>query len=109
MTMGKNRFMRILVMFDLPSIRADQRREYRIFRKWLIKEGFIMMQESIYSKLSLNMNSANLIIKNVKDRKTTEGIIQTLVISERQFNNIEFIVGTPQKEIIDSTERVVII
>ena len=46
--------MRILVFFDLPTETSKDRKIYSKFRKFLIKEGFIMMQESVYSKLALN-------------------------------------------------------
>ena len=62
------RFMRILVFFDLPTETADERKSYRKFRKLLITNGFIMMQESVYCRMVLNgsaMNSvADLIEKN---------------------------------------------
>lgn len=45
------RFMRIFVFFDLPMDSLEEKREYRKFRKALIKNGFIMMQESVYCKL----------------------------------------------------------
>ena len=48
------RFMRILVFFDLPSVTSEEKREYLKFRKMLVKSGFLMMQESVYSKLALN-------------------------------------------------------
>ena len=39
--------MRIIVMFDLPVMSAHDRREYSKFRKYLIKNGFLMLQESV--------------------------------------------------------------
>lgn len=48
------RFMRMLVMFDLPTETAEDRRNYRIFHKTLIKNGFFMMQESVYTRMVLN-------------------------------------------------------
>ena len=48
------RYMRVIVMFDLPVLSSSQIREYNKFRKFLIKSGFLMMQESIYCKLALN-------------------------------------------------------
>ena len=45
------RFMRVLVLFDLPVLTGDQRREYARFRKFLLKSGFLMLQESVYCKL----------------------------------------------------------
>ena len=37
--------MRVLVFFDLPVLTEANRRDYRIFRKYLIKSGFMMIQE----------------------------------------------------------------
>lgn len=46
--------MRIMVLFDLPVLTEKQRRDYREFRKYLLKAGFFMMQESVYCKLVQN-------------------------------------------------------
>ena len=35
-------------MFDLPMDTAKEKRIYQLFRKGLIKEGFVMMQYSVY-------------------------------------------------------------
>ena len=43
--------MRILVFFDLPTLTNEDRRNYGMFRKALIKNGFIMLQESVYCKM----------------------------------------------------------
>ena len=47
--------MRVLVLFDLPVETAADRRAYTQFRKFLIRNGFIMMQESVYSKIVQNV------------------------------------------------------
>lgn len=39
--------MRVIVFFDLPVTSVTERREYARFRKYLIKSGFLMMQESV--------------------------------------------------------------
>ena len=52
--------MRLVVFFDLPVLTAKNRRDYRQFRKTLIKNGFIMDQESVYSKLVPNNTMAKL-------------------------------------------------
>lgn len=53
-------------MFDLPVITASDRRAYTQFRKYLIKSGFLMMQESVYCKLAQNATAADLIINSIK-------------------------------------------
>lgn len=103
------RYMRIIVMFDLPVETAKNKRDYVTFRKLLIKSGFLMMQESIYCKLAQNATAADSIIENVRKNKPSEGLVQVLKITEKQFSKIEYIVGEAQNQILDSDERMVIL
>ncbi|EFI42574.1 CRISPR-associated endoribonuclease Cas2 [Peptoniphilus sp. oral taxon 386 str. F0131] len=101
--------MRVLVMFDLPILTSEQKREYREFRRFLIKSGFLMLQESVYCKLVLNKTTADTVLSNIEKNKPPEGIVQVLVITEKQFSNMKLIVGNLKKDIIDTDERIVII
>ena len=101
--------MRVLVFFDLPVLTAEQRREYTRFRKFLIKNGFLMMQESIYCKLALNATVVNAIKDQVYKNKPKEGLVQLLIITEKQYERMELIVGSAQKEVLESDERLVIL
>lgn len=101
--------MRVIVFFDLPTETAKERKIYRKFRKSLIDNGFIMLQESVYAKLALNMQIANSIKQSVYKNKPSKGIVQLLIITEKQFENIEYIVGQKPEDILDNTERLVII
>jgi CRISPR-associated protein Cas2 len=103
------RYMRVIVFFDLPTETAEDKKEYRDFRKFLIKKGFMMLQESVYCKLALNMTVADAIVQSVKSSKPKAGLVQLLVITEKQFNKMEFIVGSAQNTVIDSDERLVIL
>ena len=103
------RYMRIIVMFDLPVTTASDRREYTRFRKYLIKNGFLMMQESVYCKLAQNSTAADLIVQNVKKNKPISGLVQTLRITEKQFSRMEYSVGEKTNEVLDSDERIVIL
>ena len=84
--------MRILVFFDLPTETSKDRKVYSKFRKFLIKEGFVMMQESVYVKLVLNNSVANAVREKIERNKPSKGLIQLLVITEKQFNSMEYIV-----------------
>ena len=76
-------------MFDLPVETTAQRREYTKFRKYLIKNGFLMMQESIYCRLAQNSSAADFLVDNVRKNKPPEGLVQALTITEKQFGKIE--------------------
>lgn len=103
------RYMRVIVFFDLPVITAEQRRVYTRFRKFLIKNGFMMMQESVYCKLALNPTVAESIRDNVKKNKPEAGIVQMMTITEKQFENIEFVTGKYSTTLINDTNRLVIL
>ena len=101
--------MRILVFFDLPMETAKERKIYSKFRKFLINEGFIMMQESVYTKLTLNNSVTESVRQKLLKNKPPKGIVEMLVITEKQFASIEIIVGNENKNQIDSTDRLVIL
>ena len=103
------RFMRVLVLFDLPTKTTKDRREYTAFRKFLIKSGFIMMQESVYSKIAVNQNAAAAVCESLKKKKPPAGIVEVLIITEKQFSKMEIIVGERKSDIIDTDERFLII
>ncbi|MDO5022897.1 MAG: CRISPR-associated endonuclease Cas2 [Eubacteriales bacterium] len=105
----KYRYMRMLLFFDLPVGTATQRREYRQFRRHLIKSGFIMLQESVYCKLVPN-NTVLLSVKyNIIKNKPSSGDIMLLNVTEKQFSRMEFILGDFQTDVINSDERLIIL
>ena len=101
--------MRIIIFFDLPTLTSEDLREYRKFRQFLIKNGFSMMQESVYSKLVINNNSSVLVVKKINDNLPKNGLVQMLTVTEKQFANIKYLKGNAQGKIIDSQERLVIL
>lgn len=100
--------MRVLVLFDLPSVTPAEKKEYRHFREFLLKNGFLMMQESVYTKLALNSTAANAIMQNVRRNKPSRGLVQMISITEKQFAAMEIVVGNRSSSVLDSDERLVI-
>lgn len=101
--------MRVLVFFDLPVVKNEHKRAYTRFRKFLLKNGFMMLQESVYCKLALNGTAASAIISNIYKNRPEEGIIQLLTVTEKQYAKMDIIVGDIKKEVLDSDERLVIL
>ena len=103
------RYMRVILFFDLPTETLENKREYRKFRKFLIKKGFLMMQESVYCKLALNQTVASAVVSAVKNNKPKDGLVQLLVVTEKQFAKMEYICGERTSSIIDSDDKLVIL
>lgn len=105
----RDRVMRTIVFFDLPNIYLKDRKNYQKFRKYLINEGFIMMQESVYSKIVLNAQQSILLVNRIKRNAPKKGIIQVMTITEKQYAQIEYIIGESQTKIIDSEEKLIVL
>ena len=97
--------MRVMVFFDLPTITLENKREYTRFRKFLLKSGFLMMQESVYCKLAPNASVSSSIVEKVRKNKP----VQMLTITEKQYAKMEYLVGEMSSGVLDTDERLVIL
>ncbi|WP_067141431.1 CRISPR-associated endonuclease Cas2 [Oceanivirga salmonicida] len=101
--------MRMLLFFDLPTLTKKNMKEYRDFRKFLIQNGFLMLQESVYTKLLLNNTNTKLLQEKVEKNKPSEGLICVLNITEKQYQKMEYLLGNKSENIFDTDERIVIL
>lgn len=101
--------MRVIVFFDLPTITSTDRKIYRAFRKYLLNDGFLMMQESVYVRLCINKAKADLVVKDLEAKAPEKGIVQAMIVTENQFANIFYLTGSFSSNIISNTKRIVII
>lgn len=102
------RFMRLLIMFDLPTDTLEEKRDYRRFRKTLISNGFSMLQESVYTRLLLTPSMEQSVLAAIQKEKPAKGVVTSLLITEKQFSSMHYIVGEYHSEILDTDERLVI-
>lgn len=96
-------------MFDLPVGTSEQRRAYRKFRKKLIEEGFLMIQYSIYVRICVSRQSAKYMEERIKNFLPTDGLVQTMMVTEKQYNDIHFLLGKSSDDVRNSSKRVVIL
>ena len=103
------RFMRVIVMFDLPVVTAHDRKEYTKFRKYLLKSGFLMLQESVYCRLIPNTAMADAMLENLRKNKPESGLVQVLKVTEKQYQKMEYLVGERRSEVLDTDERLIVL
>lgn len=68
-----------------------------------------MMQESVYCRLLITPSAADAVAKEIRAGKPPSGIVQMLTVTEKQFSEMEYIVGAHHSEVICSDERLVIL
>lgn len=96
-----------MIFFDLPTVTEKDKREYARFHKFLLRNGFIMMQKSIYTKLMINNVVGEAIKQRVRLNLPNDGSVALLEITENQFSKIEYVVGEEQQLTIDTIDRLV--
>ena len=102
--------MRLIVFFDLPVDTPKRRHDYRVFRRFLVKNGYLMMQKSVYSKLAVDGKMCASLIAQIAKNKPPEGFVQVLKVTEKQFGNIVNIVGDEvENDVEDSLETLVVL
>ena len=101
--------MRVIVFFDLPVETTENRRDYSRFRKSLIKNGYIMLQESVYCRMVLNQNVAYTACSVVRKNKPPKGLVQILTVTEKQFAKMEFVTGEYCTDVISDDRRILIL
>lgn len=101
--------MRVLVFFDLPTETLEDKREYRKFHNALIKNGFLMMQESVYCRMLLTPSAGKAVLDVIRKNRPSSGVVQLMTVTEKQFAGMEYITGEFHSEVIESDERLIVL
>lgn len=97
----------MILMFDMPTETAEERKAYRKFRKFLLSEGFIMHQFSVYSKLLLNNSANKAMIDRLQANNPKKGSITLLTVTEKQFARMIYLNGERNISVANSDRRLV--
>ncbi len=80
--------MWLFVFFDLPTTTKKERKAAAQFRRSLEKDGFTMMQYSVYIRHCPSKENMEVHIKRVKSAIPETGLISILSITDKQFCEI---------------------
>ncbi|NWN96731.1 MULTISPECIES: CRISPR-associated endonuclease Cas2 [Bacillaceae] len=104
------RFMRMVLFFDLPMNTKEERRIYNKFRKFLVSNGFVMLQFSVYVKIFPNRISLFQYIEGLKRNLPSKGNIRIMAVTEKQYEKMLLLVGgkSIQEETINELPMVIL-
>ncbi len=80
--------MWLFVFFDLPVTTKKERKMATGFRKFLLKDGFSMMQFSVYIRHCASKESAEVHIKRVRSFVPEKGQVSILCVTDKQYGKI---------------------
>lgn len=90
--------MRVMVFFDLPTKTVKERKVYTEFRRNLLKNGYYMIQYSVYGRICNGVDSVNKHIERLKNYIPNCGSVRVLTITEKQYASILIMAGQKKRE-----------
>jgi CRISPR-associated protein Cas2 len=103
------RFMWLMVFFDLPVKEKPQRRRATRFRQFLKKDGYIMLQLSVYARVCRGQDAVDKHVKRVRASLPKEGSVRTLQVTDKQYGRMELLLGNaPKTEQIGASQMVLL-
>ena len=87
--------MRMLVFFDLPVVTKSERRAYAQFRRFLLNDGYDMIQFSVYGRILNGNDAGDKHMKRLVTNLPQEGSIRVLTVTEKQYASMKLLVGLP--------------
>ena len=90
--------MWLFVFFDLPTKTKKERQKYMKFRTFLLKDGFMMMQYSVYARICKGDDSIDTHKKRIREKIPSRGHIRMISITDLQYSKMEILVGVKSEE-----------
>lgn len=83
--------MRMIVFFDLPVQTKTERRHATTFRNFLLKDGYHMLQFSVYARVCNGNDAVKKHESRLKASLPPNGSIRLLVVTEKQYQSIQIL------------------
>jgi CRISPR-associated protein Cas2 len=99
------RIMWLFVFFDLPTNTKKERRTAQQFRKKLLKDGFTMMQYSVYTRHCASFESATVHVNRIKSFIPAAGQVSILQITDKQYGDIKNFWGIATSPLPNSPQQ----
>jgi len=97
MDLSGYRAMWLIAMFDLPTDTKKARRDYALFRKALMGDGFTQMQYSVYIRHCASEENATVHIQRVESFLPPDGEVRLIKITDKQFERMRVFWGKRRK------------
>lgn len=85
--------MRILVFFDLPTNNKKERKEASKFRKFLLTDGYDMLQFSVYVRICKGADAIEKHRRHILLKLPSKGSIRFLALTNDTYERMENLLG----------------
>ena len=90
--------MRLMVLYDLPVVSSKDRKVYARFRKFLLRDGYDMVQFSVYARICNGQDAVQKHVDRIMANLPGKGNVRCMQVTEKQFGDIKVLVGEKKKK-----------
>lgn len=87
--------MRLMVFFDLPTVTKADKRAYTLFHRFLVKDGYDMLQWSVYARIANGIDDVAKHQQRLEVNLPSKGSVRCMKVSEKQYAAMTILVGAP--------------
>ncbi len=88
----------MIVAFDLPVVTKPQRTRARRFRDFLLDDGYLMLQFSVYARSTVTYARMQTHLKRLKEHLPPEGAVRAIFVTQSQWEKSLVIYGSPARK-----------
>ena len=100
--------MWLFVFFDLPVKTKPERRTATKFRNFLIKDGYMMIQFSVYARICNGKDRVDKHLQRVQSIIPDKGNVRVIQITDKQYERMKILVGTLKNNEKTKAEQLVL-
>ncbi len=108
MNQKKDRFMWLFVFFDLPVKEKSERQVATRFRNFLLKDGYMMLQFSVYARICNGQDRADKHLQRLQAIIPKRGSVRVIQITDKQYERMKILVGNAIKNEKQKAEQLVL-
>jgi len=100
--------MWLFVFFDLPVKTKPERRTATRFRNFLLKDGYMMIQFSVYARICNGQDRTDKHLQRLKSVIPEKGSVRVMQITDKQYERMKILVGTKKNNEKTKAEQLVL-
>ncbi len=89
----------LMVCFDLPVLTKEERKRATKFRKFLLDDGYTMIQFSVYARPCVSFSRQQTHLRRLEQNVPQEGSVRAIFVTRAQWERMYFIMGAPAKKV----------
>ena len=90
--------MRLIVIFDLPVVKTADKRAYARFHKFLLRDGYDMIQFSVYARICNGPEAVDKHVARLHAHAPPSGSVRYMRVTEKQFTEMRVLVGEKKRK-----------